>query len=356
MGLRWNLKSLFCASSLLLCSQLVGCDGSDASSGSEKEVVNPPPSSQPKKPSDVLALTFSGEEENDIRARFEETVSPTYNPVFDGTLTGDQITLVQKDLSEIASLKFEAEKLGRFAGVFGDPNAGGTFDYLKARMKIFVGQDAQGFRGKPNSETTFLESNSLLREDNKKAFMTAQNFGTLLWYNKLIFQEPVFVKGQKANYEVKSMRDGVVMLLEGYLTTVKDTKGVRQRISSPSTLIHEARHSDCSVALSQDQIKSLRNSEDLLKGDLRCGHLHVACPKGHILEGLNACDQDYWGAYSVSGFYSQMVETACTNCTEDEREQARMARIDSLSRVLPAVKNPDALWPDADMQHVETAL
>jgi hypothetical protein len=304
-------------------------------------------------PVDAIPLTFTSEDSTQTQAEFEAKVAPAYKPIFDGSLEPAQKTLIQKDLIALNALKFKAAKLDRFSSIFADPNNGGILNYLSVRMKILVGADAQVFEENSPSEFASSQTENFSQNEAKKAFMTAQNLGTLLWYNRVIKEKPIFLKGSAQNYEVKSMHDGVIMFLDGYLTTLRNRSGVQQRISSPATLIHEARHSDCSVQLSSNQIAEIHSTKDILKGDLHCGHLHVACPVEHPLAGLNACDNDYWGAYSVSGYFSQMVEVACENCSTEDIAVAKMAKLDSLSRVLPVLSNQNSPFPAPNMSHFE---
>jgi hypothetical protein len=133
-------------------------------------------------------------------------------------------------------------------------------------------------------------------------------------------------------------------------------------------LVHEARHSDCSVALTSADVERIRKTDDFLKGNTQCGHLHVKCPADRgALAGLNACDDHLWGAYSLSYLYSLMVASSCSSCTDEERSMAAISAIDSYQRVLPlpdVPQEPGRLTvpalseggvPLPDMTHVDSA-
>jgi hypothetical protein len=335
---------------------LVSC-GSPTESGKQDEIVTaPPPGPQnPGDDNDISLLTFNGNEAAQILSEYDEKILPKMNLTLDGTLPEQHGLLLRQDLLSINSLSFDETKLknldaeyGNVSDVFGDSSRGGLLSYLNQRMKVVVGSNAEGF--------TRQESIANISEKRRNAFMTAQNFGTLMWYTRMLSNQRVYVQGQSSVFEVKSMRDGIVMLLDGYLTTAKPEGSPDfVRISSPGTLIHEARHSDCSVAMTRgdfDRIRATKN-QDLTAGNLKCGHLHVNCPVGHKLQGLAACDSEYWGAYTMSALFSLFVEKACTNCSEIEKSLAKGARLDSFSRVVPFTENPEATLPNPDLSHLE---
>jgi hypothetical protein len=69
-------------------------------------------------------------------------------------------------------------------------------------------------------------------------------------------------------------------------------------------LVHEARHSDCSVDVSTQDFRVGRTASSMRQflsdfKKIECGHMHALCPKGHELAALAACDRQPWGAYTV---------------------------------------------------------
>lgn len=84
-----------------------------------------------------------------------------------------------------------------------------------------------------------------------------------------------------------------------------------------ATLIHEARHSDCESTTSE-----------------LCGLPHIACPAGHALATMMACEDKAIGPYYIEAVYLQTLAKTCSNCNEEERQRAELAATDSLSRVM----------------------
>ena len=126
--------------------------------------------------------------------------------------------------------------------------------------------------------------------------------------------------------ELDSSHVGIIQLGAGYKEKFAPSI-VRQ-----STLIHEARHSDCTGGIKRSVL------DDLLKGifpeNSSCGHLHVKCPAGHDYAGYMACDKGAWGAYAVEAVYGSVISKTCTNCSETEKQIALISALDSVSRVL----------------------
>jgi hypothetical protein len=99
-----------------------------------------------------------------------------------------------------------------------------------------------------------------------------------------------------------------------------------------STLVHEARHSDCTGGMDSDDVGRIRAGG--MPASTECFYRHVDCPKGHPMAGLEACDEIAWGAYTMGALFSAALAKNCTNCSEEEKQQALMVTMDGFSRVL----------------------
>lgn len=351
------------------------------------ETITKPPQGRPgdgsegggKVPTEELAFTEA--EADSITARFAKDVEPRARFTFDAGLLPQQALAVKSDLLDIVSMRFQDaaflrdESLEKVLvdakGAFGTADAAGILKYVSERVKIFLGSTP---KAGPVSFAGTLVSTSGESEDDAKAYMTAANFGTLVWYESLIRNTPGAAFGLTDTYPVKSMRDGLISIQPGYnlVALPTDSQGnvVRVRFAGAGTLVHEARHSDCSQALAPADVERIRNARgDILEGNTQCGHLHVECPAGHELEGLNACDDHAWGAYSLSYVYSAFVASACTSCSEFDRRVAALSAIDAYGRVLTFPKTQESpggttgleipltspvTLPAADMSHKET--
>ncbi len=177
----------------------------------------------------------------------------------------------------------------------------------------------------------------------------AANLGTLGWFISLAMQpkETVFRFGETI-LPIQESRVGVVQL--GRIYSKRRFLGLGEAklpsIVRISTLVHEARHSDCTGGVTMGQVEALLNQGVVLNPS--CGHLHGECPAGHDLAGITACDTHAWGAYAVGAVFSAWVERSCTSCTEKERQASYADALDSISRVVPieAMLNGEAGLPD----------
>lgn len=88
-------------------------------------------------------------------------------------------------------------------------------------------------------------------------------------------------------------------------------------IQRMSTMIHEARHSDCEALTSEV-----------------CGLPHAKCPTGHAYADMNACEDKAVGPYFTEAVYEQALQQSCKNCSETEMQVALIAAAESLTRVL----------------------
>lgn len=132
---------------------------------------------------------------------------------------------------------------------------------------------------------------------------------------------------KKTAVEVKSPRVGIIQIGEGLfkrrLQIDRSVPGAEvNSYGRISTLFHEARHGDGHG-----------------KG---MGFYHGLCPKGHDFEGLNACDKNLNGPYTVGAHVLKEFLRNCDDCSEYQKERLRLRILDSMSRVidkLPVIKN-----------------
>jgi hypothetical protein len=150
------------------------------------------------------------------------------------------------------------------------------------------------------------------------------NIGTAIYYtgksnNSLlgIKIKTGILKSKKVN--MTSPRTGVIQIGEGLF--MRRLQINRSEPSSKSnsmgrlaTLFHEARHSD-------GHGKFL-------------GFFHAVCPKGHDFEGLNACDRNLNGPYTVGANILKEFLKNCESCDEYESERLKLRYLDSMSRVI----------------------
>jgi hypothetical protein len=175
----------------------------------------------------------------------------------------------------------------------------------------------------------------------------ALNIGTALWFEALA-QSPKKLGFRIGDSVVplETSRVGIIQMGQGY-TLKKNGHYAFPELARISTIVHEARHSDCTGGMSRADL------ERVIAGDMpvshACGHLHEVCPEGHEYAGYYACDNEAWGAYSVEGVYAAAIAKACKNCTDEEKKVGLMMASDALSRVIPLDDMMSGKLGDPDM-------
>jgi hypothetical protein len=133
-----------------------------------------------------------------------------------------------------------------------------------------------------------------------------------------------------------------MLIGEGYVGSTQSRDGKRTITFPPeyrqAILVHEARHSDCTGGISQTDLQTLRDAQNddvtnALVAHMHCGHLHVKCPAGHEYAGLQACDNEAWGAYTVGEMYYRGVRED-PNISGENRALADAVIVDYKSRSL----------------------
>ncbi len=273
----------------------------------------------------ALVLTLSG------CGKKEEKVKRVPTPA-------DQ--LLPADLAGIRNLKssdimaFDKDASGLFSEIFGGTSSDAVMTYLNTRLKYFV---------MPTDQNVDLE----VADTASEAKVGASNIGLAIWLQGLI-------EGKKYNFiyhgervPVTSSRIGIMLFGEGYtdVDTLSDgTQYDRPSFIRQATLVHEARHSDCTGGISESDLEEIRKNKSLsdLPKDFKartCGHLHVICPEGHPYHGLAACDYESWGAYGVGAVYLALMSEIYKNKDDDVNYSEAMGSFwDSKERRLIATE------------------
>jgi hypothetical protein len=280
----------------------------------------------------LSAVIFSGcdaRTESVPAAIHEAEVSAKIDIKMDSALTLEERQLLISDLYQTMQYQLAVAPTSYYAKAFGGADADAAIHYLSERVHYVLPQSVD-----LGSRLTLASSSLGAQEQQASQIYTmAINVGTALWFEALA-QAPVQLGFQVADSVVPldSPRVGIIQLGQGY-TLKKDGKDAFPQLVRVATLIHEARHSDCTGGM-------VRSDLDLIKqGDLpenrSCGHLHVRCPEGHEYEGAYACDGDAWGAYSIEGLFAAGLVKNCTNCSTADQNVALVIFADSMSRVIP---------------------
>ena len=197
----------------------------------------------------------------------------------------------------------------------------------------------------------------------------AANIGSDVWLHaKINGIDRSTMRLHDRTIEIASTRSGVIGVPENYLASFdpndKMSPSVRQ-IFRQATLVHEARHSDCTGGLRQGTLEAAREafsySDFSRAADPSCSHMHSLCAMGDYL-GLPACDSHAWGSYPAGELFLQAA-LGRPDLTDKDRHVLRSIIKDIRSRVAadhsammrgelgrPDARHSDALVPDASQR------
>lgn len=238
----------------------------------------------------------------------------------------DSAQLTQ-DIAQLGSLPVTGEKIKYFEDIFGGPTSQDVAGYFGERVHWILAH------GTDVERLLVLQAVSTgLDADDDKPQVVASNVGTAIWYTTAMEGLPPATLSLGSNQiQIGSTRAGVIQLGSGY------TKDPDMSVLRISTLIHEARHSDCTGGVHISDLSLLKDGKE--PESRRCGHMHVKCPTGHPYAGYAACDQgDPFGAYSVEAVYLAALARACSGCSNIEQKTAFILFSDAASRVLDLEK------------------
>jgi hypothetical protein len=273
-----------------------------------------------------------------------------------GGTPSTQKDLYAKDVSTISGMSSsgprEANLLtnNAFTKIFGGPTGKDVDIYVKTRVKhVFNKQDLKTLRLQPEYVGDLMgwqEEDAEVPKDDSEIQTVATNDGTALWITSRVIDEKISVVAGSTVIPVDSTRVGIISLGDMYKTAIEiEDSGEKQTITFPpefriSTVVHEARHSDCTNGFSETLAIALKNSETMDQflqkagvEQLECGHMHVICPANHDYAGEPACDNEIWGAYGVGAVYTLAAEK---NYKEDglEKRILEFAHMDEMSRLI----------------------
>lgn len=264
----------------------------------------------------------------------------------DPSLSKDERERVQTDLKTLERLKIDPSKSRWFSPIFLSTSApttapegkGGSerrgtktksvidhlFTYLDDRIHYLLTNDMQVQFDIPAELENSAQSAS--------GFSVAQNVGTSMYYQIRMLGHPygLFeVDGKKI--PIRSTRVGLIQLGDGFTKDRTPSGQVIDSLFRVGTLVHEARHSDCSGGLPERVVIEHRGGLPI--SDRSCGHIHTICPPGHEYAGNSSCEAHPWGAYAVEAVLFQAVAEACEGCSSKQKQAAKLMALDRLSRL-----------------------
>ncbi len=238
----------------------------------------------------------------------------------DPDLMSAEAQMVGEDTRLIESLELDGTKVKFFRNIFGGNDSAAVESYLKERVHWIVSS-------KKDLDQSVVSLSNALGASDAHPQVVATNIGAAIWFSALLSGEPAAaIQIGSDLVEVHSTRAGVIQLGEAYSSQLSDP------LLRISTLVHEARHSDCTGGVSKQDLALLKAGKDPIRKD--CGHLHADCPPGHPYAGFPACDDHAWGAYAVEADYMATVAKYCQNCSDKDKKVATIVFADAASRVL----------------------
>ena len=253
---------------------------------------------------------------------------------FDSKLTAKEQMAISEDLTLLSSFPLNGSDVPYFNEIFGGPSNLDVLRYIVERVNWIISPSA-------NLDTDIV---TLPLQMNSPVVVVATNIGTAIWYQSVADRVPdIGLIIGTTSVPIKNSRVGLIQLGKDYSDFIP--------LFRISTLIHEARHSDCTGGLAADDIVRLHLGKAPLSNT--CGHLHSECPAGHDYENLHACDDHPWGAYSVQFKFLAAYIKSCTSCSIKEQNLALALFADATSRVLVLDDMLSGKYGNPDMSSAE---
>lgn len=232
---------------------------------------------------------------------------------YDSELTPQESQALTSSTKAMASYQIDGSRIKYFSQVFGGNRSSNVVNYVETRVNYALS-------GETNYEDRLVSpAASLYRNLQVFAF----NPSVSIWYDSKV-AEPGDLKIRINNelVDINSSRVGVMQFGDLYVRSPASLQA--------ATIVHEARHSDCTGGALASDIE--RHAQGLPKENNKCGHYHGRCPPGHIYEGEIACDLLPWGAYIMDAMYSVAIVETCENCSETDKQAAEANALDALER------------------------
>ena len=200
-----------------------------------------------------------------------------------------------------------------YRALFNGSTLKSSLPYLSDRVHFIMG----------SSDQTFGESKARVVASNPSLLLVLEYYIERLFGNEWEADETKDLF-DRMGLDIESTRLGLILAKPSLS---------RDPLLAAASLIHEARHSDCTGGLKLNGYGIYQ----FFKGDTsylgECTHVHAPCPEGHDLEGLPACDRESWGAYGVNAVFDGVVSAHCKGCTESRKDTMEAAYLDAKSRV-----------------------
>jgi hypothetical protein len=245
--------------------------------------------------------------------------------------TPKEIKTVLSDIHKLLGYEFSGVQSAPFKLIFGGETMAEVADYLEERIHLIYPPSVKNVNYGAATTQEQIESSQEIRT-------VATNFSAPLLFEGLKRDQRLSIRFNHVDIPVYSTRLGLLMMGDFYFTSASNP--IYTSVFRASTLIHEARHSDCPKTPSLDDIARLKRGE-LPKNNF-CGYPHAICPNllqlpngsftPHPYAGFSACESRPWGAYAVEMIFNSAIGSKCKNCSEAEIQEAQMLALDALTR------------------------
>lgn len=238
----------------------------------------------------------------------------------DSELDSEESQAVSSGINSMSEFVIRGEEIRGFQEVFQGNSSSSVSSYFNERVNYAISASTELI------DRTFVNGKEVRPPSDPPQVVTlALNWSKPLWLlTRLSPTDKVQVKINEEFVDISSTRIGLIQLGPDFPEI--------NELLQVTTLVHEARHSDCTGGLPASDLERVRNG--LRPENNLCGHAHVACPPGHELEGEPGCDSHPWGAYTVNAIYTASLALACSSCTEVQKAVADIITIDSINRLL----------------------
>jgi hypothetical protein len=265
----------------------------------------------------------------------ETTIEETVRARLDPDIPPVQSSLIVDDLQSVVRLPLEVPDGGLFHKTFGGREGKDVLKYLNERIQLVLAETTNPYLllfdpsigpnryGAPNLPIP-PQAIPAPSVTDQEPVMIAQNVGIIMWFMSASGPEELMLRFQGREIPIVSSRVGIIRLGSGYSRF--------PRIDRVASLIHEARHSDCTGGITEADLTRFRRR--LQPREVSCGHLHAVCPEGHPYAGTYGCDARAWGAYSVQAAFLAAVRSNCRSCSQTDKQVASAGLLDAISRIL----------------------
>lgn len=234
---------------------------------------------------------------------------------YDSDLRPSERAALDTSRRKLSNMRINGTNARYFSTIFGGNRSSNVVNYVEARVNYAI-SEATPF------DSRFVRESLHLPSIEVQAF----NPSLLIWLeSKIIEPEDLKYRINNRLIDINNTRIGVMQFGSGFVN--------RQDAFRSMTIVHEARHSDCTGGTWRSDIERWRNSRELPL-NATCAHLHELCPPGNPYGGTNSCDFEPWGAYIIQAIYAAVILQTCTNCSEADRQDADIALTDAVIKVM----------------------